>query len=281
MWVAVGIIGAAVVGGVMADKGADAAADASVQGANIQADYQREALAYLKETEEIPQLFREEALKGIAGAYNIEGGAGSQRDLIDRALASPLYGSIMGGQGAGEDAILRNAAATGGFRSGNVQHNMYDYNVQLQNRALLESYNQQMQGLQGLAMLPSNANQIAQQTSEIGTTYGQGIIAAGQAQQQGYQNIGNNVMGAVNLGISAYDAGMFSDRRLKINIKKIGLYKGFNIYAWDWNIVANKMGLTGSTIGCMADEVYPKVKSAVSIKNLFMFVDYSKIGILL
>jgi hypothetical protein len=281
MWVAVGIIGAAVVGGVMADKGADAAADASVQGANIQADYQREALAYLKETEEIPQLFREEALKGIAGAYNIEGGAGSQRDLIDRALASPLYGSIMGGQEAGEDAILRNAAATGGFRSGNVQHNMYDYNVQLQNRALLESYNQQMQGLQGLAMLPSNANQIAQQTSEIGTTYGQGIIAAGQAQQQGYQNIGNNVMGAVNLGISAYDAGMFSDRRLKINIKKIGLYKGFNIYAWDWNIVANKMGLTGSTIGCMADEVYPKVKSAVSIKNLFMFVDYSKIGILL
>jgi hypothetical protein len=281
MWVAVGIIGAAVVGGVMADKGADAAADASVQGANIQADYQREALAYLKETEEIPQLFREEALKGIAGAYNIEGGAGSQRDLIDRALASPLYGSIMGGQEAGEDAILRNAAATGGFRSGNVQHNMYDYNVQLQNRALLESYNQQMQGLQGLAMLPSNANQIAQQTSEIGTTYGQGIIAAGQAQQQGYQNMGNNVMGAVNLGISAYDAGMFSDRRLKINIKKIGLYKGFNIYAWDWNIVANKMGLTGSTIGCMADEVYPKVKSAVSIKNLFMFVDYSKIGILL
>jgi hypothetical protein len=281
MWVAVGIIGAAVVGGVMADKGADAAADASVQGANIQADYQREALAYLKETEEIPQLFREEALKGIAGAYNIEGGAGSQRDLIDRALASPLYGSIMGGQEAGEDAILRNAAATGGFRSGNVQHNMYDYNVQLQNRALLESYNQQMQGLQGLARLPSNANQIAQQTSEIGTTYGQGIIAAGQAQQQGYQNMGNNVMGAVNLGISAYDAGMFSDRRLKINIKKIGLYKGFNIYAWDWNIVANKMGLTGSTIGCMADEVYPKVKSAVSIKNLFMFVDYSKIGILL
>lgn len=281
MWVAVGMIGAAVVGGVMADKGADAAADASVQGANIQADYQREALAYLKETEEIPQLFREEALKGIAGAYNIEGGAGSQRDLIDRALASPLYGSIMGGQEAGEDAILRNAAATGGFRSGNVQHNMYDYNVQLQNRALLESYNQQMQGLQGLARLPSNANQIAQQTSEIGTTYGQGIIAAGQAQQQGYQNMGNNVMGAVNLGISAYDAGMFSDRRLKINIKKIGLYKGFNIYAWDWNIVANKMGLTGSTIGCMADEVYPKVKSAVSIKNLFMFVDYSKIGILL
>jgi hypothetical protein len=275
------MIGAAVVGGVMADKGADAAADASVQGANIQADYQREALAYLKETEEIPQLFREEALKGIAGAYNIEGGAGSQRDLIDRALASPLYGSIMGGQEAGEDAILRNAAATGGFRSGNVQHNMYDYNVQLQNRALLESYNQQMQGLQGLARLPSNANQIAQQTSEIGTTYGQGIIAAGQAQQQGYQNMGNNVMGAVNLGISAYDAGMFSDRRLKINIKKIGLYKGFNIYAWDWNIVANKMGLTGSTIGCMADEVYPKVKSAVSIKNLFMFVDYSKIGILL
>jgi len=289
-------------------------AEASIYGANLEAEAQREALAYLKEREELPRQFSEGALTRLGGLYGLEGGIGeplkSQEELIQDALASPLYGQLMGGQEAGEEAILRSASATGGLRSGNVQQNLYDYNVQLENRALLDSYNQQVadysqeiSGLQGMAGLPSNAVEIARQTSAIGTTlgagqtaagaayaqgqiaagsaYAQGQIAAGQAMQQGYQNIGSNTMGIADLGISAYAAGMFSDRRLKENIKKIGVYKGFNIYSWDWNVVANKMGLLGSTIGCMADEIYIEVKEAVSIKNMFMFVNYSKIGILL
>ena len=276
--IATAIIGGAVIGGAASYFGASESADAAESAAATQAAAEMEALDYLKETEEIPQQFREEALLRLGGIYGLEGGEGSQQEVIDRALASPLYAQIMGGQEAGEETILRHAAATGGLRSGNVQHNLYDYNVQLENRALLESYNQQMQGLQSMAQLPSNAAAIAEQTSAVGTTLGQGEIAAGQAMAAGYQGIGDSVLGAVELGISA---GMFSDRRLKKNIKKIGVYKGFNIYSWDWNTVANKMGLLGSTIGCMADEVYTEMKEAVSIKNMFMFVNYSKIGILL
>lgn len=279
-WVAVAIGGAAVIGGAVSYMGAESAADASTQAANTQAASQREALEYVKETEKLPQQLREGALKGIGGAYGVEGGTGSQQDLINRAMSSPLYGEIMGGKEAGEESILRNASMTGGMRSGNVQANLYDYNVQLENKALLESYNQQMQGLQGLAGIASQTPLIAQYTAGIGQTQAQGQVAAGQAMQQGYQNIGDNTMAAANLGIQAYSAGMFSDRRLKKNIKLITQIKGFNIYSWDWNIVAQKMGLTGKTIGCMAEEVFAIRPDAVSIKNLFMFVNYKNLQML-
>lgn len=127
-----------------------------------------------------------------------------QQDLIQQAMASPLYGAMMGGREAGEEAIMRRAGATGGLRSGNVQEAMYDYNTQLQNQALLQSYNQQLQGLQGLAGLPSYAPQIAGQMAGVGQTLGQGMIgagtsraqgqvASGQALQQGLQGVSNIV----------------------------------------------------------------------------------------
>jgi hypothetical protein len=207
------------------------------------------------------------------------GGYGGQQDLIDRSRNSPLYQAIMGGQEFGEEAIMRNAAMTGGLRSGNVQSNMYDYNVRLQNQALLSSYNEQLGGLTGLAGLPSNANQIALGMSGIGQTQAQGIIGAEQGRQDARQQGFGNLMGLGQLGIGAYKAGMFSDRRLKKNIKKIGEVDGFNWYAWDWNIVAQKMGLAGSTMGCMADEVFDIFPKAVTLRNNFMFVNYAMIGV--
>ena len=234
------------VSGYLSKKASDKAADTSLGGAATQAGSEREALDYMKEREAIPQQFREGALKGLGGVYGLEGGTGSQQDLIDKAISSPLYKGIMGGREAGEESILRSASMTGGFRSGNTQSNLYDYNVQLQNKALLESYNQQLQGLTGLAGLPSNTNQIAGQMGQIGQTLGQGQIAAGQAQQAGTQQMINNTMGWANLGVNAYGAGAnFSDRRLKNNLEKIGEVNGHNWYMWDWNIVANKMGLDG------------------------------------
>ena len=279
-WVATAIVGSAVVGAGVSMYSGNQAADAAESASNTQASYEKEALDYLKEKEALPRQLSDSALKTVGGVYGVEGGEGNQQEIIDRALSSPLYGSIMGGKEAGEEAILRNASATGGLRSGNVQANLYDYNVQLQNKALLEAYNQQMTGLQGLAGLPSMAPQIAQQTSAIGQTYAQGTTAAAQAQQQGIQGAVSNVMGVAGLGLEAYKAGMFSDRRLKKNIKKIGEYKGRNWYSWDWNIVAQKMGLKGNTVGCMADEVYATNPEAILIKNLFMMIDYAKIGIL-
>jgi hypothetical protein len=88
------------------------------------------------------------------------------------------------------------------------------------------------------------------------------------------------MVGLANLALSSYDSGMFSDRRLKTKIKLIGREKGFNLYSWVWNTVANKMGLDGGTIGCMAEEIYAKRPDCVHIKDLFMWVNYGKLGII-
>jgi hypothetical protein len=216
-----------------------------MRGAEVEAQSQREALQYLKQREALPQQLREQALTRLGGVYGIQGETippitytpstggmfGGLRDisgrrgevptqeepfgqqqLIQQAMESPLYGAMMGGREAGEEAIMRRAGATGGLRSGNVQEAMYDYNTQLQNQALLQSYNEQLQGLRGLAGLPSYAPQIASGMAGVGQTLGTGItgagtsraqgqVASGQAWQQGLQGITDIGLGALGTGI--------------------------------------------------------------------------------
>jgi hypothetical protein len=168
-----------------ASKAGEAAGEAA--GASLQA--QREQLAYLQQINALPQQYREGALKRLAGVAGLEGGEGSQQQLIEQAQQSPLYGALMGGQQAGEEAIMRQASATGGLRSGNVQANLADYSTQLQNQALLQSYQQQLGGLQRLAGLPTGEQQIGQTMADIGQTQASGIQAQGQAFQQGLQGL--------------------------------------------------------------------------------------------
>ncbi len=226
--------------------GGDDASDAAIEGSQIQADYQREALAYLKEREAIPQQYREQAIQQLGGAYGI-GDEGSQQQFIDQAKASPLYQSLLEG---GEESVLRNRAATGSLRSGAAISDLKD----VQNNALLTSYNQQLQGLGGLAGLPSLAPAIAGATSGIGTTLGQGIIGAAQSQQAAQQQGIGNAFGLGQLGLQAYNT--FSDIRLKSNIKYIGRRNGIKRYKWTWNEEAEKLGLSGEDKGYMAHEVY-------------------------
>jgi len=161
------------------------AAEAQETGTAQIVEAQREALEYLKEREQLPQQFREGALGRIAGLYGLEGGEGSQEELISQARLSPIYEAILSSRDAGEESILRNRSVTGGLRSGASIGDLTNYNQQLENQALLTAYNQQLQGLQGLAMLPSNAGAIAQQIGGIGQTLGQGTMAAGQTRAQG------------------------------------------------------------------------------------------------
>lgn len=186
------------------------AANASLLASQTQAQWQQNALNYLKQTEQIPQQFRQEGLQGLAGIYGLPGGTGTQQEAINQAQQSPLYRSLMSGLGLGEEQIMKNAAATGGLRSGNTQYNLADYATRLQNNALLQSYNQQLAGLQGLAQLPSNANNIATMMSNIGSTYGQGITATGQAQQTANQNQANNLLGLGSMLLSGSTSGGLS-----------------------------------------------------------------------
>lgn len=177
--------------------GADAAAAAS----DAAASAELQKLNYLKQINKLPQEYKEKALTQLASVFGLDGSTGGQQALIDQAKASPMYSAIMGGLQSGEESILRQAGQTGGLRSGNVQGALADYSTQLSNRALSESYNQQLSGLTGLAGLGTNESAIANSISNMGNIQAQGITGAAQAQTQGTQNIINTLLGGLGLFI--------------------------------------------------------------------------------
>lgn len=244
-------------------------------GGNVAASWQQKAVDYLIERGVIPNQFRDEALKRLGGIAGLEGGIGNQQDLIDKAKGSPLYAEIMSGKKAGEESILRNASATGGLRSGDVQSNFMDFNTNLENKALLESYNQELMGLKGLSGLSGETTAIAQGMSNVGNTLQEGISAKQAQDDQEERDERNTWLGIASLGVE-----LFSDRRLKKNIKKLGKIDKFFWYSWEWNSIAEKLGLSGSSQGVIADEVLKTNPEAISIRNNFMTVNYGKLGIL-
>lgn len=247
------------------EEAGKAAAGASRHAANIQAQAQREALAYLKEREALPQQFREAALKKFAGAYGMPGGdTGAQ--FMQSAEQSPIYRAMMGDLPQMEEAILRNASATGALRTGGTELML----AENQRRQKANAIGSVLSGIQGMAQLPSNANQIASGISGIGQTQAQGITAGAQALQQAQQNGMNNMLGLGNLGLAAYTA--FCDPRLKANAVKIGEVDGFQIYEWAWNDKAAEIGLTGKGVGPMADEIARFMPERIVNRMGYMYV---------
>lgn len=264
--------------------GADDAADAATEAANVQAGAQTEALDYLREREAIPTGIRDEALQGLGGYYQVPDQQMTQGQLIEQAMASPLYKAIMDTRDAGNEAILKTASATGGLRSGGSQKDIYDYNLDLSNKALLTSFNQaqqrqdaerllNLQGLGGLAGINTNEGAIANMMSGIGATKAAGITGAAQAKAQGTNNALDTILGA-----GQALATVFSDIRLKEDIRFLGRSHGINWYGWTWNEHAKELGLEGECSGVLAHEAYEIYPNAVSEKDGFLQINYSKIG---
>jgi hypothetical protein len=178
------IAGGAALGiGASAIKSSSAAGSAKKAGQAAKGG-QKDKLAYLQEREALPMGLREGALQQLGGLYGLPGGTGSQEEFIAQARQSPLYSAMMGSREAGEEAILRNQAMTGGLRSGSTQEALYDYNTQLENQALLEAYNQRVQGLSGFTGLTDRTSEIGQTMADIGA------VEAGQQQAVGQAKLG-------------------------------------------------------------------------------------------
>jgi hypothetical protein len=113
--------------------------------------------------------------------------------------------------GAGEEAMLQSAAATGGLRGGNTQAALAQFRPQV----LSSLINQQYSRLGGLATMGQNsavgvgnAGQVA--AANIGNLYGQqGAAAAGSALASG-QAFGN-VMGSIGQYAGGVASGAFSN----------------------------------------------------------------------
>lgn len=243
--------------------GNDDLADASREASEITAEYQREALGYLKDRERLPQQFREGALQQFGGLYRLPGGDPAADARIRQ---NPMFQATLGQLPQQEEAILRNQSATGALRSGGTD--MMLANNQRMNT--LNAYQNTLGGLQSLANLPSNAGQIAQQTAGIGQTLGQGVLGAAQTQQAQQQAGFGNMMGLGQLGLAAF--GAFCDPALKDNPRKIGKVGGYTIYEWDWNEKAQAMGAVGKGVGPMADEIERFEAERIEIRNGFKYV---------
>lgn len=97
-------------------------------------------------------------------------------------------------------------------------------------------------------------------------------IAKRNAQLQMLSQAGQMGADYYSSGSQAATTMVGSDRRLKENIKHVGMEKGLNLYEFNYKNQPTKW------IGVMADEV-EHIPGAVAEKNGFMHVDYSVIGI--
>jgi hypothetical protein len=237
-------------------KSAEKAAN---QGAQTAAAGQTEALNYLKEQERLPSQFREGALTQLGGLYGLEGGDPNAAQNIQN---NPIFQATQGMLPQQEEAILRNQSATGALRSGGTDMML----AENQRNNQLQAYQNTIGGLQGLSGLPSYAPQIAQGISGIGNTLAQGRIAGAQARQDA---LGGLVQGG---------AAAFSDIRLKDNVQHAGKRYGQDWFTWDWNTIAVKLGLSGSSEGVIADLVEQSRPELIGKRDGYKTVNYLELA---
>jgi len=237
---------------------------ASQQAAGTQAQAQQNALNYIRETEQLPQQFRQNAISQLGGLFGLQGGDPNAQQNVQN---SPIFQATLGQIPQQEEAILRNQSATGALRTGGTEMMLADN----QRTNELSAYQNTLGGLQGLASIPSNTNQVAGGMAGIGQTLAQGQAAGANARQQG---IGNTI----GLGLNALSLAGFSDIRLKDNISHVGERYGQSWFTWDWNDTARVLGLSGSSEGVIADLVKTMRPDLIGERDGYLTVNYKALG---
>jgi hypothetical protein len=273
--------GSQLVGGIMqADAAGDAAAiqsGAAESGIGEQRRQFDALQALLKPYTEagLPALEQQQALLGLQGPE-------AERAAIERISGGERFQEITR---QGEEAILSRASATGGLRGGNVQAALAQFRPQVLNQLIEEQYGRlggmttlgqrsaAGVGAAGMETGVNVSNLLAQQGAaraggELGEAKAYGQILNLPAQFLGMQ------YGAGRGGYTGTPGfgNVFSDRRLKKNIKQIGTRAdGLHIYEFDYIWGGKRQ------VGLMAQEVQNVYPSAVSESSGYLMVDYSKV----
>lgn len=191
--IATAVVGSAVIGGVVASKSASKAAKAQTQAAETSADVQ------MQQFEAIQELLKpyvdagtgaigaQEALIGLAGEEE-------QTKAIAALEASPQFESIVQ---QGEEALLQNAAATGGLRGGNIQGALAQFRPQVLSQLIESQYGKLGQISQlGQASAAGQASAGLQTGSNIAnlmTQAGQAQAGAALAQGQAISGVTDSI----------------------------------------------------------------------------------------
>ena len=294
--------GSQVVGGIMQSKAASKAAGAQTQAAEMGIEEQRRQFDAIQEILKpyvsagataigglqpyaaagAPALEQQQALLGLRGPEaqqaaiaGIESGAGYQAQVR-----------------AGEEALLQRASATGGLRGGNIQAALAQFRPQMLQQEIEKQYGR-LGGLTSLGQLTSqNIAQLGQASAAGTATAGlrtgadiagllgqQGAAQAGAEMAKGQAMAGIFNLPAQFLGMQ-YGAkvgtpgfgSIFSDRRLKRNITKIGTRPdGLGVYEFEY------VWGGGRQIGLMAQEVLGVYPDAVGESGGYLTVDYGKV----
>lgn len=264
--------------GFVRDLTGKSSAKAAEKAADTQAGATRDAIAAtergVSRAREFFAPFDPLIQKGIEGASFLADPQ-AQFDFIQN---NPLFQSAL--ENANRQT-QQSAAARGRLSAGDTLQQLSE-NVLLSAQPLISQQRQDVGNLLNLAtgLTQTRGNiEIGQGSNvgnllqDIGAAQAAGLVGSANARTQSAQNLLN--LGLQGAGLAA---NLFSDPRLKTNIKHKGRASGFNWYSWDWNDLAkDKFGLEGSSEGVMADEVKETNPELVSIEDGFMKVNYGGI----
>lgn len=138
--------------------------------------------------------YREFGAKGLAGYGDLLGlgGADAQNAAIEQLRQSPFYQSLYR---TGEEAVLQNAAATGGIRGGNTQRSLADFGAD----TLMQTIEHQLQGLGGAANLGFSAvGQLGQFGADKARAVADLLTGQGEARASGLLTRGGITAGMWN-----------------------------------------------------------------------------------
>lgn len=191
-----------------------------------------------------------------------------------------------------------------GLQQGSYNNAMNMANMDARNRARFMQPGLEMQNRQFQAGLLGN--QLSDQYRNLGLLSGIGSQQQGLQQaglDAGYEQFGRAInygpqqLNLLSQGLSGmpvnssksegYKPGTadylqtalsifgLSDKRLKENIKLVDKVKGHNIYTWDWNDTAKKLGVTSPTKGVIAQEILQSNPEAIALhESGYLMVNY-------
>jgi len=187
--------------------------------------------------------------------------------------------------GQGQKALERQLAASGKYLSPNASQALQQYGQDMGSQEYQSAYNRfnndqnnlfsRLATLSGYGQNAAGSNvaggqNMSNQAANIYSGLANSTVAANQAAAQ---NRGSMFGSLMNLG-GQIGGAYFSDKRLKDNIKHIGVENGHNIYEFTY-----KQNPEQKFIGVIAQEVAGITPSAVVQIGEYLAVDYGAIGV--